>query len=71
MDISNGTVEDVIIHSDLKIFLKNVVYCSNNEAVRITYREKGSVKSILKFKNINRSTRVPFVVTLHYIRNYL
>jgi len=30
-------------------------YCSNNEAVRITYPEKGSDKSILKFKNINRS----------------
>ena len=29
----------------------HVEYCSNNEAVRISYPEKGSDKSILKFKN--------------------
>ena len=40
----------------------HVEYCSNNEAVRISYPEKGSDKSILKFKNINRFMRVPFVV---------
>jgi len=41
---------------------EHVEYCSNNEAVRIIYPEKGSVKSILKFNNINRFMRVPFVV---------
>jgi len=39
----------------------HVESCSNNEAVKITYPEKGSDISILKFKNINRFMRVPFV----------
>jgi len=33
---------------------EHVEYCSNNEAVKIIYPEKGSDKSIIKFKNINR-----------------
>jgi len=41
---------------------EHVEYCTNNEAVRIIYPEKGSDKNILKFKNINRYMRVPFVV---------
>ena len=40
---------------------EHVEYCTNNEAVRIIYPEKGSDKNILKFKNINRFMRVLFV----------
>jgi len=42
--------------------IEHFEYCSNNEAVRVVYPDKGSVKSILKFRNINRFMRVPFVV---------
>jgi len=45
---------------------EHVEYCSNNEAVRNIYPEKGSDKNIVKFKNINRSMIVPFVVYVDF-----
>ena len=45
---------------------EHVEYCSNNDAVRVVYPEKGSVKSILKFDNISRFMRVPFVVYVDF-----
>ena len=42
---------------------EHVEYSSNNEAVKIIYpKTKGSDAELLKFKNINRFTRVPFVI---------
>ena len=45
-----STKEKLAIHEE---------YCLNNEAVKIEMPDKGSV---IKFKNHNRSIRVPFIV---------
>ena len=43
---------------------EHVEYCSNNKAARIIYPKpkEGSDADLLKFRNINRFMRVPFVV---------